>query len=185
MNRTCCLTLVLILAGALAGCGAPSETAYDTDELIVIKFPHVVAPGTPKGQTAARFEELVEARFPGRVDVEVYPSGQLITDDDSLEALAFGEIQMIAISLSKFDRLTRAFQVFDLPFLFSDIEAVERFQESSEGRTLLNALVDSGFFGLAFWHNGMKHFAVIEILYKKENLIDKIILDVSHSYKGV
>lgn len=158
MNRTCCLTLVLILAGALAGCGAPSETAYDTDELIVIKFPHVVAPGTPKGQTAARFEELVEARFPGRVDVEVYPSGQLITDDDSLEALAFGEIQMIAISLSKFDRLTRAFQVFDLPFLFSDLEAVERFQESSEGRTLLNALVDSGFFGLAFWHNGMKHF---------------------------
>ena len=100
MNRTCRLTLVLILAGAVAGCGAPSETGFDTDELIVIKFPHVVAPGTPKGQTAARFEELVEARFPGRVDVEVYPSGQLITDDDSLEALAFGEIQMIAISLS-------------------------------------------------------------------------------------
>lgn len=158
MNRTCRLTLVLILAGAVAGCGAPSETGFDTDELIVIKFPHVVAPGTPKGQTAARFEELVEARFPGRVDVEVYPSGQLITDDDSLEALAFGEIQMIAISLSKFDRLTRAFQVFDLPFLFSDMEAVERFQESSEGRTLLNSLADSGFFGLAFWHNGMKHF---------------------------
>ena len=81
-----------------------------------------------------------------------------MTDDDSLEALAFGEIQMIAISLSKFDRLTQAFQVFDLPFLFPDIRAVENFQASIEGKALLEALVDSGFLGLAFWHNGMKHF---------------------------
>ena len=169
MNRTCSLTLALILAGLLAGCGDSGETVSDADELIVIKFPHVVAPGTPKGQTAARFEELVRARFPERVDVEVYPSGQLMTDDDSLEALAFGEIQMIAISLSKFDRLTRAFQVFDLPFLFSDMEAVERFQESSEGRTLLNALEDSGFLGLAFWHNGMKHFGADRPLHLPED----------------
>ena len=169
MNRTCSLTLALILAGLLAGCGGSGEAVSDADELIVIKFPHVVAPGTPKGQTAARFEELVEARFPERVDVEVYPSGQLMTDDDSLEALAFGEIQMIAISLSKFDRLTRAFQVFDLPFLFSDMEAVERFQESSEGRTLLTALEDSGFLGLGFWHNGMKHFGADRPLHLPED----------------
>jgi C4-dicarboxylate-binding protein DctP len=117
-----------------------------------------VAAGTPKGQAAARFEELAEARFPGRVEVEVYPSAQLMNDDDSIEALAFGEIQMIAVSLSKFDRLTHAFQVFDLPFLFPDIAAVERFQQSPTGKRLLTTLTDDGFLGLAFWHNGMKHF---------------------------
>ena len=148
----------MILAGLLAACSGSNDATPEAEGLIVIKFPHVTAPGTPKGQAAARFEELVEARFPGRVDVEVYPSGQLITDDDSLEALAFGEIQMIAVSLSKFDRLTRGFQVFDLPFLFPDIAAVERFQNSADGRTLLTVLTDSGFLGLAFWHNGMKHF---------------------------
>lgn len=169
MNRKCSLSLALILTCLIAGCGGSDEPGSVADETIIIKFPHVVAPGTPKGQTAARFEELVEARFPGRVDVEVYPSGQLMTDDDSLEALAFGEVQMIAISLSKFDRLTRAFQVFDLPFLFSDIEAVERFQESPEGRTLLNALVDSGFLGLGFWHNGMKHFGADRPLHLPED----------------
>jgi len=148
----------MILAGLLVACSGSNDATLEPGGLIVIKFPHVTAPGTPKGQAAARFEELVEARFPGRVDVEVYPSGQLITDDDSLEALAFGEIQMIAVSLSKFDRLTRGFQVFDLPFLFPDIAAVERFQNSADGRTLLTVLTDSGFLGLAFWHNGMKHF---------------------------
>jgi len=152
-------TPTAILAAALLGWGcAPGEDPASADQPIVIKFPHVVAPSTPKGQAAARFETLAETRFPGRVDIEVYPSGQLMNDDDSIEALAFGEVQMIAVSLSKFDRLTHGFQVFDLPFLFPDIAAVERFQRSDIGRGLLTTLVDDGFLGLAFWHNGMKHF---------------------------
>ncbi len=152
------ISATVFLTCLIGACGGPADVTAGAGELIVIKFPHVVAPGTPKGQAAARFEELVEARFPGRVDVEVYPSAQLMNDDDSIEALAFGEIQMIAVALSKFDRLTHGFQVFDLPFLFPDIAAVERFQQSPSGTELLTSLIDSGFLGLAFWHNGMKHF---------------------------
>jgi C4-dicarboxylate-binding protein DctP len=143
----------LLAAASLAGCDGSGERVY------VIKFPHVTAPTTPKGRTAQRFKDLAEARFPGRVRVEVYPSAQLMEDSDSLEALAFGEIQMIAVSLSVFDRLTDRYQVFDLPFLFPDLEAVERFQQSAVGRTLLTALTDDGMLGLAFWHNGMKQFS--------------------------
>ena len=65
---------------------------------------------------------------------------------------------MIAVSLSKFDRLTKAFQIFDLPFLFPDLTAVERFQASADGQDLLDVITDKGYQGLAFWHNGMKHF---------------------------
>jgi C4-dicarboxylate-binding protein DctP len=144
----------LALIAALSACGGSSE-----ERLHVIKFPHVTAPGTPKGQTAQRFKELAEARFPGRIRVEVYPSAQLMEDSDSLEALAFGEIQMIAASVSVFDRLTHRFQVFDLPFLFPTLEAVERFQQSSVGQTLLTALADQGMLGLTFWHNGMKQLS--------------------------
>ena len=63
--------LVTTAALALAGCGGsgPAE-----DQVYLIKFPHVTAPGTPKGQTAQRFKEQAEARFPGRVVVEIYPS---------------------------------------------------------------------------------------------------------------
>lgn len=137
----------------LASC---SDKSADTP--IVIKFPHVTAPATPKGQAAERLKQLVDERLGGRVIVEVYPSGQLLNDDDSLDALAFGEIQMIAVSLSKLDRLTHAFQVFDLPFLFRDLHAVEKFQASPDGRSLLLSMQDRGLLGLAFWHNGMKQF---------------------------
>jgi len=149
--------MVTAAALALAGCGGDGGTAED--QVYLIKFPHVTAPGTPKGQAAQRFKEQAEARFPGRVVVEIYPSSQLMNDDDSLEALAFGEIQMIAVSLSKFDRLTHAFQVFDLPFLFPNLAAVEEFQSGPAGQALLTELTDKGFLGLAFWHNGMKQFS--------------------------
>ncbi len=146
---------VLLCALAIAACG---DAANKSAGKILIKFPHVTAPGTPKGRAADHFRDLVHERLGDRVTVEVYPSGQLMNDDDSIDALAFGEVQMIAVSLSKFDRLTKKFQVFDLPFMFGDIASVERFQESPSGKTLLNAMTDSGLTGIAFWHNGMKHF---------------------------
>lgn len=137
----------------LIGCEKQSD-----DGPILIKFPHVTAPATPKGQAAERFKQVVEERLAGRVAVEVYPSAQLMSDDDSLDGLAFGEVQMIAISLSKLDRLTHKFQIFDLPFLFPDLQAVEVFQASDNGQALLTSIVERNLLGLSFWHNGMKQF---------------------------
>ena len=141
------------MAIMLVACGQKAD-----DGPILIKFPHVTAPATPKGKAADRFKQIVEERLAGRVVVEVYPSGQLMSDDDSLDALAFGEVQMIAISLSKLDRLTHKFQVFDLPFLFPDLQTVERFQASDSGMSLLDSMAEKGLLGLSFWHNGMKQF---------------------------
>jgi C4-dicarboxylate-binding protein DctP len=126
-------------------------------EAIVIKFPHDLAPNTPKGLGADYFKRIVEERLPGRVTVEVYPSASLMDDQTSLEALAFGEIQMIAISVSKLEGLTKRFRVFDLPFLFADMVQVETFQQSAVGQELLTELEGRGILGLGYWHNGMKH----------------------------
>jgi C4-dicarboxylate-binding protein DctP len=130
--------------------------ATSLGQAIVIKFPHDLAPTTPKGLGAQYFERIVEERLPGRVEVEIYPSASLMNDQTSLEALAFGEIQMIAISLSKLDRLTKRFQIFDLPFLFADIAQVEAFQGSAVGQELLDELTARGIQGVSYWHNGQK-----------------------------
>ncbi len=155
IKRPIHLIVVATIATLLTSCG---DIADRSGTRILIKFPHVTAPATPKGRAADRFRELVHERLGDRVTVEVYPSGQLMNDDDSIEALAFGEVQMIAVSLSKFDRLTKKYQVFDLPFMFRDLHAVERFQKGPAGQELLDAMVDKGLQGVAFWHNGMKHF---------------------------
>ena len=126
---------------------------------IVIKFSHVVAEKTPKGQMALKFKELVEQRLPGKVEVEVYPNSQLFTDDNVLQAMLLGDVQMAAPSLSKFGRYTKKLEIFDLPFLFDNLAAVERFQHSAAGQKLLMSMKDKGLVGLGYLHNGMKEMS--------------------------
>ena len=115
---------------------------------MVIKFSHVVAEKTPKGQGALKFKELAEKKLPGKVEVQVFPSSQLFGDAKEMEAVLLGDVQLIAPSLSKFDRYTKKIQIFDLPFLFDDIEAVDRFQSSPKGQELLNSMKNRGLIGL-------------------------------------
>lgn len=131
---------------------------------VVIKFSHVVAEQTPKGQGALLFKKLVEERLPGKVKVEVYPNSSLFGDGKEMEALLLGDVQMIAPSLAKFEQYTKTVQLFDLPFLFDDISAVDRFQLSPEGQKLLKSMESKNITGLAYWHNGMKQLSANKAL---------------------
>ncbi|HET8790723.1 MAG TPA: TRAP transporter substrate-binding protein [Modicisalibacter sp.] len=141
---------------------------------ITIKFSHVVAENTPKGQMAIKFKELVEESSVGdQVDVEVYPNSQLYSDDQVLEAMLLGDVQLAAPSLSKFQRYTDQLQVFDLPFLFEDMAAVERFQNSATGVQLLTSLQKKGLIGLGYLHNGLKQISASEPLRVPEDAAGK------------
>lgn len=149
-----------ILAAAAIGLTALTlNTAALADEPVVIKFSHVVAENTPKGQMANKFKELVEEKSGGSVVVEVYPNSQLFGDDNVLEAMQLGDVQMAAPALSKFSRYTDVLALYDLPFLFEDMDAVDRFQQSEEGQAMLNSLSKKGLVGLGYLHNGMKQFS--------------------------
>jgi C4-dicarboxylate-binding protein DctP len=126
---------------------------------IVIKFSHVVAENTPKGQMANKFKELVDQRLAGKVEVEVYPNSQLFGDNKVLQAMLLGDVQLAAPSLSKFKSFTKKLQLFDLPFLFKDMAAVERFQQSEAGQELLNSMRKRGLVGLGYIHNGLKQLS--------------------------
>ncbi|MGN8275079.1 TRAP transporter substrate-binding protein [Pseudomonas sp. SMN5] len=162
MLRYLCQTFACLLALSALGSALAAEP-------IVIKFSHVVGEQTPKGQGALMFKKLVEERLPGRVKVEVYPNSTLYSDDKEMEALLLGDVQIIARSLAKFDQYTRTAQLFDLPFLFDDIGAVDRFQQGPEGQKLLKSMESKNITGLAYWHNGMKQLSANRPLRKPED----------------
>jgi C4-dicarboxylate-binding protein DctP len=126
---------------------------------ITIKFSHVVAENTAKGKMANKFKDLVAERLAGKVEVEVFPNSQLFGDNKVLEAMLLGDVQMAAPALSKFSRYTKQLQIFDLPFLFKDMAAVEKFQSSPKGVELLSSLQKKGLVGLGYLHNGMKQLS--------------------------
>lgn len=139
--------LTLALSLPLAAQAAP----------IVIKFSHVVANNTPKGEAANYFKKLAEERTKGRVKVEVYPNSQLFKDKEEMEALQMGSVQMLAPSLAKFAPLgVKEFEVFDLPFIFDDYADLHKVTQGPVGAKLLNKLETRGIIGLAYWDNGFK-----------------------------
>jgi C4-dicarboxylate-binding protein DctP len=124
---------------------------------IVIKFSHVAASDTPKGQGAERFKQLAEERTRGRVKVDIFPNSMLYKDKEELEALQIGAVQMLAPSISKFGPLgVKEFEVLDLPFITPDIEAFRAVANGPVGQSMLNKLEVRGIKGLAFWDAGFR-----------------------------
>lgn len=136
-----------------------SHAACNEGEM-VLKFSHVTnAVNHPKGIAASLFAERVNTEMEGSACMEVYPNSTLYDDDKVLEALLNGDVQFAAPSLSKFEKFTKRFRIFDLPFMFKNIEAVDAFQISETGTAMKESMVRRGILGLEFWHNGMKQIS--------------------------
>lgn len=139
---------------------AGAATAACDDGEIVIKFSHVTNTDKhPKGIAASLLESRVNEEMNGKACMEVFPNSTLYNDDQVLEALLNGDVQLAAPSLSKFEQFTKQFRIFDLPFMFKNIAAVDAFQNSETGQAMKESMARRGLLGLQFWHNGMKQMS--------------------------
>ena len=127
----------------------------------VVKFSHVTGGTThPKVVAANNFAARVNEEMNGKLCVEVFPNSTLFGDSKELEALLLGDVQFLAPSLSKFGSYTDKYGVFDLPFIFKDMDHAIRFTNTDEGKDLLLEMDDyAGFVGLGYWMSGMKYFS--------------------------
>jgi C4-dicarboxylate-binding protein DctP len=151
--------LAAAVAAALSVTANPVLAQCDAGE-VVIKFSHVTNTDKhPKGIAATLLAERVNTEMNGKACMEVFPNSTLYNDDKVLEALLSGDVQLAAPSLSKFEKFTKKYRIFDLPFLFRDVAAVDRFQNSMGGQKLKGAMKRRGLLGLEFWHNGMKQLS--------------------------
>jgi C4-dicarboxylate-binding protein DctP len=149
----------VVSALALSVAATTAMAACDDGETVV-KFSHVTNTDKhPKGIAASLLEERVNAEMDGTMCMEVYPNSTLYNDDKVLEAMLQGDVQLAAPSLSKFESFTKEYRLFDLPFLFEDIDAVDRFQASAAGQAMLDSMQRRGIQGLEYWHNGMKQMS--------------------------
>lgn len=150
-------SLSLFFSVSLLVISLPSMAEY------VIKFSHVVSPQAPKGQAAQYFADQVNERLAGKVRVEVFPNSQLYNDNKVMEAmrLASGKTGLMAApSISKFVKFSRELQVFDIPFLFADMDDVHKLADSPLAEEMTKPIERKGIKALAFWDNGMKVFSI-------------------------
>ncbi|WP_308219949.1 DctP family TRAP transporter solute-binding subunit [Nitratireductor sp. ZSWI3] len=153
------LLIGALSALALTALATQAQAQCDSGEM-VIKFSHVVADkGHPKGDAAQLLAQRVNEEMNGTACMEVYPNSTLYDDDKVMEALLLGDVQLAAPSLAKFEAYTLKYRLFDLPFLFPSLDAVNKFTTSDDGKELLTATESEGYTGLGFWSSGLKQFS--------------------------
>ncbi|USQ79750.1 DctP family TRAP transporter solute-binding subunit [Ornithinimicrobium faecis] len=160
--------VVAIGALALTACGGArsgdsgdgGDASGGDGETFTLKFSHVTTDSTPKGTAAIWFEEELEKRTDGRIDVEVYSNSSLYGDKDEMQAVQQNSVQMLAPASAKFTTVAPALQVLDLPFLFDtpdDIPSVAA-PDTEVGKAIFANpdLEDKNMKVLGLWDSGMK-----------------------------
>lgn len=132
----------------------------------VIKFSHVVAPDTPKGQAVEMFARIVNQKLKGRVRVEVYPNSKLYRDREEIEALQINAVQMLAPSFAKFTEWVPEYQLLDFPYLANSYRQMHAILDGYVGQALFKKLESQGIKGLAYWDNGFKSISTNKKLIK-------------------
>ncbi len=157
--------MMTVATAAVMASGATTAFAACDEGEMVIKFSHVTNTDRhPKGIAASLLQERVNTEMNGTACMEVFPNSTLYNDDQVLEAMLQGDVQLAAPSLSKFEQFTKQFRIFDLPFMFKNVDAVDEFQNSETGQAMKESMTRRGLLGLAFWHNGMKQMSANKAL---------------------
>jgi C4-dicarboxylate-binding protein DctP len=158
--------LVALVALVLVGCGARGGGVQGGDgeqENYTIQLSHVVATETPKGLAAEKFKELLEQNSEGRITVEVFPNSQLYGDEDEMQAIQSGAVQMIAPTTSKFTTIAPDMQVLDLPFIFDNYDDFAEItaRDTPVGEILYEneELASNNIQVLGLWPDGFKQLA--------------------------
>lgn len=171
MKKFLALMLALVMVFALAACGgntdapasdapatdAPASDApatdapsaekdygeYSASNPLELKLSHFAGSDTNQlAKLALKFEELVEEKTGGAVDVVIYGGGLLGNDRVSLESVIAGTLDMAVNNTPIISNYYDVFQVLDLPYLFEDYDHINAFLESDVCAELMDGLAE-------------------------------------------
>lgn len=113
----------------------------------------------PEGSFAHTFlleyEKQLEAAAPDQIDVEIFMSNTLGSEEDVLQGLSLGTHQA-SLSASAIAQINSRAAIFDLPYLFEDRAAVQAFVSSDAGEMLKDGFEGTGMILGAMWDNGFR-----------------------------
>jgi tripartite ATP-independent transporter DctP family solute receptor len=117
---------------------------------------------TPKGAPAVdgmeRFAKLVGERSGGKMNVRVFPNGQLGGDIQTVASLqGGGGIDMTVLNAGLLTQLAPDFAIVDFPFLITDPAVSDRLLDGSLGKKLNDQLPAKNLIGLAYWELGFRN----------------------------
>ena len=159
LSRRAFLTAVLGLGAALAGCSARSEAEVDTDTPeLILRYAENQPDDYPTTKAAHFFADLVNERTEGRLRVKVYSDGELGSELSVIEQMTFGGVDFTRVSLSQMAQYLSAFNVLQLPYLYTDSSQMWRVLDGDIGDEFRGKLDELSLVGLSWFDAGVRSF---------------------------
>lgn len=132
MKRVFALVLTMgMVVAAFAGCGGGSDSGSGaaagsgSGDTFTMRCASVENTERQSVAMLYDFEEVIEERTDGAIDVEIYPDGQLGSDQECLEGALMGDVQLTLPATSNLDVWDSKFDMFDIPYLITSWDQQE------------------------------------------------------------
>lgn len=146
--------LALLVGVTLAGLSAPSLSSAQT--VLKLGWTTSDSMSDPYAVAAKTFKEEVERASDNQITVQLYPNRQLGDEKQMLEGLRFGTVDLALVTNSVVSQLEPAFQLFDLPFLFSNEAQAHQVFDSEVGQAMADKLESKGIVMLGYTEGGFR-----------------------------
>jgi len=169
MKRTRFLGLLLMTTLLISGCGGDKKSAAPgkTEFKAQLKLATLTPASHTYNQAANKFAELVKQRSQGRIEVKVYPDGQLGKGErELLEAIQQGTLDIYVGSTAPLSGFSPSMGILDIPFLLRDYAHADTVLDGPIGLALLKDLEKANLKGLAFWENGFRNLTNSKVAVK-------------------
>ncbi|MDC7232468.1 MAG: TRAP transporter substrate-binding protein [Spirochaetales bacterium] len=149
MKKSLIVLMMLFVALSFGWSEGQKDSGAEEMKVYTMKFGHSMPNDTSRHQSLLKFKDYVESKSEGQIVVEIYPSGQLGKEAEMLEALKLGSQEGYIGGV--FDSITPKLNLYLMPFLFADQDALMRFAQSDLGMEINK---DAENYGIKLLANG-------------------------------
>ncbi|MEX3314278.1 DctP family TRAP transporter solute-binding subunit [Sulfitobacter sp. PS-8MA] len=142
-----------VMAASLALLAPVAALAAD----VSIRLGHVLPESHSWHAAATGFADEVNTRTDGRVEIEVFPSGQLGSEKEVIEGLQFGSVQAGLIGSGSFQGVEPRMGIIEMPYAWASREQAFAALDGDLGSALADMLDSKGIKVLGWWENGFRN----------------------------
>jgi len=153
------LIVLMVVAASIFANGENEEGAAGSSENIVIKLAHDNNVSTPAQEAFEEFKKVCSEKSDGRIDVQIFPGGQLGSVQDTFEQARRGDIQMSVAATSLLTQTIPEFMVWDSYYMFDDAAHAHRVLDGKAGVELMKYLEPMNLYGLGYMEIGFRNFS--------------------------
>lgn len=121
-------------------------------------FAHSLPISHPVHKGILAMQEALNQKSGGKLQIKVFPDGQLGTEREVLELLQIGSIAMTKVSAASMSNFAPEFKALGVPYLFRDREHMFNILEGKIGKEILEGGSEYLLRGLCFYDAGSRSF---------------------------